>query len=175
MMRKRVTKAVLTLVGGYVTILVVAHVWAHETVTHRPCPPTGARLLVDTNAHVMCLCRDGRVEGMFRVALGRRGLDKRIEGDGRTPLGAYPLGVARRSGRYAIFIPVGYPTQEQKRSGYIGGDIGIHGPHIGFAWLRHATVWVNWTRGCIAVATAAEAERVAAWIRMNGPTDVLVT
>ena len=153
---------------GYGLLLVGAAAWSRVDVTHVPCPTGSTSVLVDTEARVLCLCRDGRVEGTFRVALGRGGKDKRREGDGRTPTGWYDLGEPRASRRYHLFIPVAFPTLEQRRAGLSGSDVGVHGPHIAFAWLRHATVWVDWTRGCVAVGTRSEAEEIAAWVRANG-------
>lgn len=161
-------------VAGYLSLILAAHLWSRAGVVHEPCPGGGAVILVDSNARVMCLCRNGRAEAVFRVALGRGGLDKRAEGDGRTPSGPYRLGSPRRSTRYHVFIPVDYPTAEQRRAGYSGSDVGIHGPHLAFALLRHATVWPDWTRGCIAVGTRAEIEQVAAWVRRYSPMEIAV-
>ena len=171
---KRGAKALLGLFAAYLIVLAAAHVWAHADPTHRPCPPRETLLLVDADARVLCLCRDGRADATFRVALGRGGIDKRAEGDGRTPLGSYGLQASRPSTRYHVFIPVAYPTAEQQRSGYTGGDVGVHGPHIAFASLRHATLWVDWTRGCIAVGTGAEADRIAAWVRARGAARISI-
>src|SRR5262249_20348908 len=136
---------------AYAAVLVGGAVRAHIPVAHHPCPSAGSIVQVDTRAGVLSLCHDGSEESWFRVALGRGGLDKRRELDGRTPLGRYPLGAAIPSADFGLFLPVGYPTKEQLAQGRTGGAIGVHGPHGAFRWLGDATTWRHWTQGCIAV------------------------
>jgi murein L,D-transpeptidase YafK len=129
-----------------------------------PCPPTGTLVAVHSADHRLQLCRAGRVEGSFRVALGRGGLDKRREGDGRTPVGRYALGAPRASERFHRFVPVGYPSASQRAEGRTGSAIGVHGPDARFRWLGVASAWVDWTDGCIAVATRGEIDAIAGWV-----------
>lgn len=89
-------------------------------------------------------------------------------------MGRYTLAPARASSRFHLFLPVPYPSPEQRGLGYTGNDIGIHGPHVAFAWLGHATVWIDWTEGCIAVATKGEIEQIARWVRETGATETLI-
>jgi L,D-peptidoglycan transpeptidase YkuD (ErfK/YbiS/YcfS/YnhG family) len=173
-MRKAIGWTIGALLTVYAVTLVGASLWAHTARPARPCPSSGAVVQVDTSTHVLCLCRNGQVEGRFLSTLGRGGVDKRQEGDGRTPLGRYSLAAARPSSRYHLFLPVGYPTEAQRLRGFSGSAIGLHGPHVAFAWLRHATLWVDWTQGCIAVATASEVEQIARWVRQVGATEILI-
>jgi murein L,D-transpeptidase YafK len=131
-------------------------------------------VVVDTRAHQMHLCDAGKVDRTFAVALGARGVGKQREGDNRTPLGRYGLGSPRASKSFHIFVPVGYPTREQARLGFTGGAIGIHGPPRGYGTLAQLAMLVaqDWTAGCIAVATDAEIEAVAAWVRAREVKDV---
>jgi murein L,D-transpeptidase YafK len=167
-------RAVLAVLGTYLAVLGGGFAWAQRAPRGRACPPSGTLVQVDTRERILCLCRDGRSEGDLRVALGRSGIDKRREGDGKSPVGRYPLGRARASSRYRQFLPVGYPTESQRRQGLTGSEIGIHGPHIAFAWLGHATAWPNWTRGCFALGTRGEVDRVARWVVANEVTEVLI-
>jgi len=86
---------------------------------------------------------------------------------------------------FHIFIPVGYPNEEQQQKGYVdqagkrraytGQDIGIHGPkNIKFlddfktvqsiiSSIIHTTF--NWTQGCMATASDWEVEEIAAFVR----------
>ena len=153
------------LVGG--ALFAGFDAWARFPGPHAACPREGALVLVDTRAHILSLCRDGREEAAFRVALGEGGVDKKVEGDSRTPLGRYPLSPPRPSARFDLFLAVGYPTPEQVKRGLTGGAIGVHGPPRGYAWLGHATAWPDWTLGCIALGTRAEVERVGAWVSRN--------
>lgn len=120
------------------------------------------------------MCRAGREEGFFRIALGRGGIDKRAEGDFRTPLGRYALSPARSSERFHLFLAVGYPTREQLRQGLTGSAIGVHGPDVDYAWLGHATVWADWTLGCVALGTRDEVEQVARWVRRNSVGQIVI-
>jgi murein L,D-transpeptidase YafK len=129
------------------------------------CADRETTVRVDVRERTLFLCEGGEVRGRFGVALGVNGVGKQREGDGRTPLGAYPLGAPRASQRYGTFIPVGYPTAAQARRGLTGGAIGIHGPPRAFAWAGRANTAADWTAGCIAVGSDAEIERIAAWLR----------
>ena len=131
-------------------------------------------VVVDTRAHQMHLCNAGKVEGTYAVALGMKGVGKQREGDSRTPLGRYGLGPPRASKSFHIFVPVGYPTAAQARLGFTGGAIGIHGPPRGYSTLAELAMLVSrdWTAGCIAVATDAEIESIAAWVRKQEVKDV---
>jgi murein L,D-transpeptidase YafK len=144
-------------------------------------PPTSAvcglretGVVVDTKTHQMHLCDGGKIDRTFAVALGVSGVGKKKEGDNRTPLGRYGLGPPRASKGFHIFVPVGYPTREQARMGFTGGAIGIHGPPRGYGTLAQLARLVadDWTAGCIAVATDADIEAVAAWVRARDVKDV---
>jgi murein L,D-transpeptidase YafK len=113
------------------------------------------------------LCDGNSAAAEFAVSLGRKGTGKKLEGDEKTPLGVYPLESTRSSSRFGIFIPVGYPTSEQKQGGFSGSNIGIHGPDKTFRWLGRANTWLDWTNGCIAVATMDEMQRIADWVRVK--------
>jgi len=173
-MVKRALLVVGIVAAAYGVVVVASSSWASAPPTHASCPASGVALQVDSAARVLSLCRRGVEDASFRVALGRGGLDKRSEGDGRTPRGQYRLESARASRRYHLFLPVGYPTDAQVKQGYTGGAIGVHGPHVAFAWLGHATAWPNWTLGCIAVGTRVEVERVAEWVRANAAEKIII-
>jgi L,D-peptidoglycan transpeptidase YkuD (ErfK/YbiS/YcfS/YnhG family) len=123
-------------------------------------------IVVNTSGHRLHLCRDGAREQTFTVALGVSGVDKRRQGDNRTPIGVYPLGAPRASQSFHRFIPVAYPTPAQQRAGYSGSAIGIHGPPRGFeaAARLAALVATDWTAGCIAVASDGDIERIVGWV-----------
>src|SRR5512146_550072 len=98
----------------------------------RPCPASGDAVVVHTATRHLWLCSDGTPAARYAVALGRGGIGKRRRGDGRTPLGTYPLGVPRQSARYGMFIPIASPTSDQAANGFTGAAVGIHGPPRGF-------------------------------------------
>lgn len=139
----------------------------------RPCPDVGNVVVVETRARVLWLCSDRRAVGRVQVALGSGGLDKQREGDRRTPLGAYSLGEPRPSRRFGTFIPIGYPTAEQRAQGLTGSDVGIHGPDRRLSWLATASTWVDWTAGCVATGTDEDVALVAAFVRERRPAILL--
>ena len=137
-----------------------------ETELALPCENRGTSLVVATRAHRLWQCEAGRMLGQFAVALGTGGVGKQRQGDAKVPLGEYTLGTPRPSARFHTFIRVGYPTLVQRRRGYSGGDVGVHGPARGFEHLpSSANTSVDWTLGCIAVGSDVEIDRIAKWVR----------
>jgi len=129
------------------------------------CGAADARIVVETGAHRLVLCDRDREVAAFSVRLGRGGIGKTAEGDGKTPLGAYPLGEPRKSDRYGTFIPIGYPTPDQRRRGFTGGDVGVHGPHRWVRWLGSLVNSLDSSNGCVGLATDGEMATIAAWVR----------
>lgn len=161
---------VLVGVGLVIHVSVEAQNDAQSPSTSSPCIDTQAHLLVLGRTRRMHRCLAGRSVGVHRVSLGRGGLDKRAEGDGKTPIGRYTLGKPRRSRNYLRFIPVEYPTEGQRSDGRTGGDIGVHGPPRFDGpvarTLVGANLWLlgNWTDGCIAVRDDEEIESIVTWV-----------
>lgn len=136
-----------------------------------PCSGIGTALYVDATERMLWLCESGKAIEAIPVALGRGGVDKRVEGDAKVPLGEYPLGSPVPSKAFHLFIPVGYPTPSQRRRGFTGGAIGVHGP------LRYGGpigTTIDWTLGCIAVGTDAEIGRVADWIKTTKARRIII-
>jgi len=129
------------------------------------CPPTDRRIVVVTATRKLLLCDRAVLVASFDVHLGRGGVGKTRQGDNKVPLGVYLLGRPRKSSKFWIFIPVGYPTPEQRRKGYTGQDVGVHGPHRLLRWLGPLTNSVSSTAGCIGLGTDEQIEAVAAWVR----------
>ncbi|AKU91455.1 hypothetical protein AKJ08_1842 [Vulgatibacter incomptus] len=111
---------------------------------------------------------------MYAVAIGRGGTGKTAEGDRKTPLGDYPLGLPRPSRKFRTFIPIGYPTERQAREGLTGSDVGIHGPSRPFAWLGSSNLWIDWTLGCIALGRDADIDTLAEWVLREQPIAVRI-
>lgn len=138
------------------------------------CPRDAAAIVVDTSAHRMSLCEAGVAVRELSVAIGTAGVDKRREGDQKTPLGSYPLSAPRPSDRFHTFILIGYPTAEQRAKGMTGSAVGIHGPSRKHSWLGRMRNWVDWTNGCIAVSTDKAIDEVAAWMTKTGARRVVI-
>jgi len=132
------------------------------------CQGRSTSIVVRVRDHVLLACEDDRIRQKAKVSLGTGGVGKQRQGDRRTPLGVYELGDARPSERFGIFIPIGYPTSEQIRHGFTGGDVGIHGPTRPFRWAGPINARFDWTQGCIALATDEELEALRDWMVRSG-------
>lgn len=140
-------------------------------VSLTPCPEHGDVDVVTVIAHKreLWLCDHGAAVARFQVAMGRGGVDKRRQGDGRTPLGTYALGMPRPSSRYGVFIPIAYPTPEQVAHGFTGSNVGIHGPPRGQTEPEYPTTAVDWTEGCIATGLDEDIDTIAEFVRSRQP------
>jgi murein L,D-transpeptidase YafK len=96
--------------------------------------------------------------------LGRGGVGKTRHGDNKVPTGTYPLGQPRKSTKFWMFIPIGYPTPEQRNMGYTGQGVGVHGPHRYLRWLGPLTNTASSTAGCIGLGKNEQIEEVSAWV-----------
>jgi murein L,D-transpeptidase YafK len=137
-----------------------------------PCAGVGTAIYVNVERRVLYVCESGQKKAAHRVALGRGGVDKRAEGDAKVPLGEYRLGAPRPSRAFHLFIPVGYPTADQRRRGLTGGAVGIHGPSR--MWQGPLTTDVDWTLGCVAVGTDDEIESIANWVRLKRAPRIVI-
>ena len=138
-----------------------------------PCAGVGTGLHVNADTHRLYVCEAGQKKAVYGVALGSGGVDKRVQGDAKVPLGTYSLGRPRASSKFHIFIPVGYPTTSQRRAGYTGGDVGVHGPSR-LAQGSFSTL-VDWTLGCTAVGTDREIDAIASWVRKQPHARIVIT
>jgi murein L,D-transpeptidase YafK len=139
-----------------------------------PCLERGTLVLVDTHSRRLTVCEGSVPARTHPVALGWRGVGKRRRGDAKTPLGLYPLGAPRPSRKFGTFIPVGYPTPEQRRHGFSGSAIGLHGPERDTKNAGLANVAYDWTLGCIAVADDPTIKAIAAWVRAHPDAAILI-
>ena len=137
-----------------------------------PCLARETSIVVDVEKRRLWLCKANEVSGEFPVALGRKGAGKRLAGDDKTPVGDYSLGEPRPSKQFGTFIPIGYPTEQQRKRGATGKDVGLHGPLRDFAWVGRATTSINWTRGCIAVGSDDDIDEIARWIESERPSSI---
>jgi murein L,D-transpeptidase YafK len=92
------------------------------------CDATDRRVIVRTEGERLLLCDRSTLVASFGVHLGRGGVEKKRHGDNKVPIGVYSLGQPRKSEKFWMFIPIGYPTPEQRKKGYTGRDVGVHGP-----------------------------------------------
>jgi murein L,D-transpeptidase YafK len=157
-----------------VALLMVLTVPAWAVAAAEPCAERGIAVVVRTTEHQLYACEANRAVQSYGIRLGRKGTGKRKAGDGKTPLGSYGLGLPRPSRKYGLFIPVGYPTAEQRRQGYTGGDIGVHGPLRSVRWLGRAVNWFDTSDGCVGLATDADMAALADWVRARRPRTIVI-
>jgi hypothetical protein len=156
---------------GWVRIAVVAFAFLRApagagATSQGPCGSmSAAHVSVSIGTHELHLCEGGVTTQTFGVRLARSGAGKSREGDAKMPVGTYVLGRPRPSSQYGTFIPIGYPTAEQRRQGYTGGSLGIHGPDRRVRWLGRLVNTFDSTDGCVGIATDEQMESIAAWVR----------
>jgi len=90
---------------------------------------------------------------------------KQIEGDGRTPEGAYRIDRLNPNSRFHLSVGISYPNAKDRAVAKSmgkspGGDIFIHGTPDGYVGKD------DWTWGCIAV-TNAEMEEIYAMVTIG--------
>lgn len=155
-------------------LLLVPLLLAGSPAPSGPCTARGTSVVVRTTEHRLYACQDGGPVHDFGVRLGRKGTGKTRQGDGKTPLGTYSLGSPRASRSYGLFVPIGYPTAGQRRQGYTGSAVGIHGPLRSVRWLKGAVNWFDTSDGCVGLATDDEMKVLAAWLRARRPARVIL-
>jgi len=149
-----------------------------EKVHHNPCLEFESALLVESSSRIMHLCKDKKTLATYFVGLGSEGAGKTRQGDKKTPLGTYTLGRPRASSSgFNIFIHVGYPTSAQRKQGYTGGNIGVHGPQRD--WREYPQEYnvygtQDWTLGCIAVGSDKEIEEIADLVNKNNIRTIVI-
>ena len=149
-------------VGLITVVALAAALLASEDRNAPPLAAESARadlVLVDKSDRKLMLYQGDEMIFRTDIALGSNPVgDKRSEGDGRTPEGAYQID--RRNDRSKFYLSLGlnYPTKSQRAKAASegrdpGGDIFIHGqPNLTPGAL---TLPGDWTNGCIAVSNAA--------------------
>lgn len=131
--------------------------------------PEVTRITVHKEVRLMRLWHEDRVLRQYRVGLGWAPVgQKRREGDGRTPEGAYIIDRRNPQSRFHLSLGVSYPrpsdrVRAREAGDAPGGDIFIHGKGPEFADASG-----DWTDGCIAV-TDRQIEQIYAMVRKGTP------
>ncbi|MFO0675036.1 MAG: L,D-transpeptidase family protein [Polyangiaceae bacterium] len=157
----------LTWLGIFVVVGVAIRTF--RPVPSIPCADVvGDAVIVDTSRRGLVLCEGGADVGRYGVRTGSHGVGKSREGDRKTPLGVYSLGVPRPSSDFGTFVAIGYPTEEQRRKGFTGSAVGLHGPRREVRFLGPFVNLFDSTDGCVGLATDEAMDRVASWISRRG-------
>lgn len=123
------------------------------------------KIVIVKSAHSMTLLSGSKILKTYKVALGSVPVGpKRVEGDHKTPEGAYVIDAKNAHSQFHLSLHISYPSaadQEKARSLGLppGGAIMIHGLARPFAYLGPLHRQTDWTDGCIAV-TNAEIEEI---------------
>lgn len=143
--------------------------------------PTTAidRVLVDKSERQLQLLSGAAVVRSYGIALGfaPEG-DKAQEGDGKTPEGRYVIAGRNPDSAFHLSLKISYPDAADRAAAAEqgvspGGDIFIHGAPNWWALPGQPRdwMWVDWTRGCIAV-TDAEIEEIWSLVRDGTPIEI---
>lgn len=114
-------------------------------------------ILVDKSARKMKVYADGKRLKTYRISLGRNPLgDKEFQGDYKTPEGVYSINGKNPNSLYHKNLGISYPNADdvahaRKLGKSAGGDIKIHGLKPGLGYIGKFHLWMDWTKGCIAV------------------------
>lgn len=135
--------------------------------------PEVTQIYVDKGDRRMYLLHHTEVLRSFDVGLGfAPNGDKQIEGDGRTPEGAYLIDRRNPNSAFHLSLGISYPNQRDIAEAIElgkppGGDIFIHGRP-----RKYQNGKIDWTAGCIAV-TNREMEDIYAMVKNGTPILIL--
>lgn len=119
-----------------------------------PSPGTTADKIVVKKSRRRLLLMDGQtVVKSYLVALGKNSGPKTSQGDKKTPEGIYHHCFVKHPTRYHKAIYITYPNSTERRRGYTGGAVEIHGlPALPFHLEKYLGTWIillGWTDGCV--------------------------
>ncbi len=143
-------------------------------VPERACAGKGTRLVVDTATHRLFLCAENREELSFSIRIGGKGTGKTRQGDAKTPLGIYSVDPPRKSEKFGTFVPIGYPTVEQRKAGFTGSAVGIHGPHRWIEWAGRLNNLIETTAGCIGLDSDEAMKALSDWMKARKPKQIQI-
>ncbi len=129
--------------------------------------PQVTQIYVAKSARQMYLMHDRAVLATYKVDLGRTPLGhKAVEGDGRTPEGAYFIDRRNPNSSYWLSLGISYPNPGDRAQAAAlgvspGGDVFIHGQ-------GRKKRGPDWTWGCISVKDK-EMETIYAMVRDGTP------
>jgi len=135
------------------------------------------KVLVVKSDHKMLLYNGDRVIRIYKVAIGRGGLDaKERQGDHRSPEGEYVVDRRKPNSRFHRALHISYPNEFDRQRAHRlgvdpGGEIMIHGIQNGLGWIGLLHRAVDWTDGCIAV-TDSEIDEIWAAVPDGTPIEI---
>jgi len=119
------------------------------------------KVIVKKSIRMLYLLQNGELLNKYHVTIGKVPIgDKEVEGDMKTPEGAYLLDYRQFSSDYYKSLHLSYPNERDKAEAESlgqdpGGMIMIHGTPPSWSlspygdWMN---VLIDWTEGCIAMS-----------------------
>jgi murein L,D-transpeptidase YafK len=153
-------KKVLFLISSFLCVAIILVLLnSYFNPLSKPLPQNvqADKITVEKMHHRMTLYKNGDVLRIYKIALGRGGMEpKQREGDKKTPEGIYFIKGRNAQSAYHLSLRISYPDEKdiedaESRNESPGGDIMIHGIRNGLGWLKNLHSSLNWTSGCIAV------------------------
>lgn len=135
-------------------------VWASVVLVAEPLI-TADKVIVKKSTRMLYLSNNGEIFNKYHITLGKVPIGhKEVEGDMKTPEGAYLLDYRQFSNDYYKSLHVSYPNTKDKVHAKTlgqsaGGMIMIHGTPPSWSlspygdWMN---VLIDWTEGCIAMS-----------------------
>ena len=131
--------------------------------------PEVTAIVVHKADRQMYLLHGAEVLTDYKIALGGNAIgDKRYEGDGKTPEGAYFINRRNPNSSYYLSLGISYPNDADRAEAKAlgkepGGDIFIHGRDG-----KNRGRGKDWTVGCIAVKDG-KMEEIYSMVRVGTP------
>ena len=131
--------------------------------------PQVTAIVVHKAERRMFLLHDNQVLQAYDIALGGNPTgDKQVEGDGKTPEGAYFINRRNPNSTYYLSLGISYPNDQDRAEAKTlgkepGGDIFIHGRNG-----KNRGRGQDWTVGCIAVKDR-EMEQIYSMVQAGTP------
>ncbi|MFN0115432.1 MAG: murein L,D-transpeptidase family protein [Paracoccaceae bacterium] len=135
--------------------------------------PAVTSVVVHKAERRMYLLNGGTVLRDYKIGLGGNPIGpKRVEGDLKTPEGAYRIDRRNPNSQYHLSLGISYPSDQDRETAKAlgkppGGDIFIHG-RAG----QNRGRGKDWTAGCIAVRDR-EMEEIYSMVRVGTPIYIL--
>jgi len=134
------------------------------------------RIVIIKSEHRMDLIRDGHTLKEYKVALGRSGGRKLVEGDHKTPEGLYVVDSKISESRFYKALHLNYPhASDLERARKLGVNPGsaieIHGIPWWFGRLGPVQHRIEWTDGCIAVSNS-QIEEIWKMVPVGTPVEI---
>lgn len=112
----------------------------------------------DSEYNKLSICVKNKPIQSFSASHGSKGIGKKKKGDRKTPVGLYTIQKPRKSSSvWRTFIYIDYPTKDQKKKGFTGSAVGLHGPYKFFPYLNDR---VNFGAGCIIVSKNSDIDAI---------------